>query len=248
MADNDKDLDARIKAMQEKIDGQAKEMAKLHEQNLALLATPPSYGHTSAPAVQVPAEPEMNYDGLPDILVDQKGHYAELARRQKAYAREMEEYKRQSAQAQKQAAAQQTPRVNAEDLWALYTEDHPAYAESEAKVRAAAGIAIERMAKRGVDAMALMQRSPEDFFRKVNEVYDKEFGAPEAAVDGDDGSDGAGKGDDADDGGRTAGLFGGQTSGNKPDKGKGDTPPSNTFAKELGDLQDSIWGKGAKGA
>lgn len=242
---------AKVEDLIARMEQQEKEIKRLQEQNIALLSSPGGGGGGARTAdIQAPQEPELNLDGMPDQLVDPAKYNAELQKRIKTYNKEMREFERQSAAVARKVAEAQGPQVNEAALWEMYQEDHPTYAKNEAKVRTAVSMTIERMTKRGVDAMALMQRSPEDFFRKVNETFDKEFGAPEG--DGAQGQDGRSRGDsgeeDDDDGdGRTGGMFGGQASGGKPDGGKPQAPAGN-FAKELTDWQEGLWQSGTKGA
>lgn len=229
----EKDIDALLERMSKLEDTNR----QLQEERIALLGQRPQQsGGQQQQTPQLPDEPTLDTTGMPDMLTKPDEYNAELERRLKTYNSEMRQYEQKVREANEAAAQSHEPQVDSSALWAAYKEDHPEYAKKESWVRFAAGEAVAQLQKRGVDAQALMQRSPEDFFKKVNEVYDKEFGAPESGDEGDGGDEG-----DADD--RTAGMFGGQEAGGRPTPGKkgGDDGP--TFTQQLKEVQDSMWAK-----
>ena len=237
MAKKDTDTnDDKIKALEDRIN----QMQREHQDKMMeILSQPQTAAPAKADLPAMPEKPKLSLSGMPDSVTKPEEYQAELERRMETHFEKMDAYKRQLEAREDATAAAATPKddVDPSALWTAYQEDYADYAKHEARVRTAASMAIEQMQKRGRDAQALMKRSPDLFFKEVNKVYDKEFGAPEPS-----GEAGGGKGSEEDDDEtqRTAGLFGGQESGGRAQKGKKDEPASK-FTDELKEYQDNLW-------
>lgn len=214
--------------LMKQIEGLNKRIESQDRSNLALTAAAPTID------VNLPAEPKINLEGLPDPLDNPKGYGEELARRTSQYNRDSQVYE----------AAKNTksgPKYDGDALWEDFASEYGDYATDKEGVEFAVGLAVKQAQRRGLSVEKYMYQNSDRFFRDVTKVYDKRFGKPEQ---GDDGLDDtptprrrqreASQDDDGDEG-RTGGIFGGVDGGagsRGPQK-----PQPGDMIKDLQDIQ-----------
>jgi hypothetical protein len=148
---------------------------------------------------QASQAPVLSFDGLPDPLHDHEGYARALTQRIFEHTRKTQDY-----EATQRAASQQSNDRYAV-LWEDFSEAYPALAEDQERARFAVQAARDRAARRGLDVDRYMFSNPTRWFKDIEKEYNRLV--PDAGAEGDD--------DDTTDG-RTAGIFGGQESGNRP--------------------------------
>lgn len=191
--------------------------------------------------VDVGKPPELNLEGLPDPIADQKAYAAAIIQRGRDYDRATQDWQKR----QQEASAPRTY-GNPEALWEDFTQANPDYAADESGIRFATSEVAARLAKRGVDVAKFMYTKSDLFFKDVVKEYDKRFGKPETDDEGDEIEDSR-RGEerprprrmqqrDQDDGddGRTAGILSGMDNAVRPGP-KGPAPGD--LIKDLQDIQ-----------
>lgn len=167
---------------------------------------------------------EMNLEGLPDPVTDPQGYAREIAKRGQEMIASQRNYDAWAANKQKQSAdAYQT-------VWNKFTKDHPEYATHDKLVQAAATSVIADARSRNLDPNKIILGDTDNFFEDVmKEMRDMAGGDTIFKVETDEGDgdeDASGTGGeggtsgnldaDEDEPDRTAGVFGGQDSGGRP--------------------------------
>jgi hypothetical protein len=178
----------------------AKQIEQMQQTNMTLMMRPegPAQQFQSAPPAAPAPEP------LPDPLDDAEGYANALSKRITQQVAESQ--MATQSQQQQQAAAQS--KYN--DLWENFQIVHKDYANDFRRVKYAANIAAENVAKRGIDVEKYMFTYSDQFMNDVTSVMDEIFGKP-----------GAKPNDPPVPGlptepARTGGMFGGTDSGGRP--------------------------------
>jgi hypothetical protein len=167
---------------------------------------------------------EMNLENLPDPVTDPQGYAKEIAKRGADMLASQRNYDAWVAQKQKQSSDA------LETVWNNFSQAHPEYASHTKLVQAAASSAISAARARGIDPNKYVVGDTENFFEDVmKEMRDMAGGDTIFKADTEDGDEtddtgtggaGATTGDlgeaDDEDPDRTAGVFGGQDSGGRP--------------------------------
>jgi hypothetical protein len=163
---------------------------------------------------------EMNLENLPDPVTDPQGYAREIAKRGQEMIASQRNYDAWAATKQKQSATAY------DTVWNKFTQDHPEYAAHEKLVKAAATSVIAEARSRNLDPNKLVLGDTENFFEDVMKEMrdmaggDTIFKAEDDTDETDDNNAGASgaslETEDEDDPDRTAGVFGGQDSGGRP--------------------------------
>lgn len=221
--------DDPVAKLNARLDALEKENQRLSRANASLMsATGSSQGTQPKP----PEKPKgVDLSGLPDPTEDPEKYHKALNERINSAMDAYGNYVQQSRQSQEQSEATRQERLSA--LWEDFSESHPELADKEDIVSFAAQNAVKRAQRKGLDVDKYMFVNSEVFFDDVTrevERVKKQFG--------DDQDTGKDKDQDEDDldTARTAGIFGGQESGGKPNKGKGQDKPG-SLIEELQAIQ-----------
>lgn len=194
----------------------------------------------ATPTPQVPSlapEPKMNFDGMPDPVIDPKGYGEHLAARMTKYNSEMVDYNaKRNAPAQNQGQ-------NLDTLWEDFNERFPAYAEDQDRIEYATQQAVKQAERRGLDVRKYMQTMPDRFFNDITKAFDKTFGRPDEGEFEDEPRAAAPprrqraprrEPDEDDEPTRTGGIFGGHDpSGGRAPK----APPAGDMITDLQNIQ-----------
>ncbi len=195
----------------------ADQLKQMGDANMTLMMQPAAPAQAVVPIT--PAEPEA----LPDVIDDAAGFATGLTDR----IAKMVDARLAEASGQQNEAATASNRYN--DLWADFQSTHEAHAGDQRKVRYAANIVAEKLAKRGMNAERFMFSYRDRFMKDVVTEMNEIFGEPKSKAP-------APADPDAGDPGRTTGLFGGlDGSGGKPDPD--DNPDTDPF-KDIRDWQE----------
>lgn len=121
---------------------------------------------------EVPKEPTFNLDNLPDPVSDPKAYTKQMAARQAAYSRQLNDYyqEQNNVKAKTQGTYQQ--------LWTDFASQYGEYADDQEGVEFATNKVRNTLIKRGVDVDKYMFSNPEKFFKEITKTYDARFGQP----------------------------------------------------------------------
>lgn len=120
-----------------------------------------------------PKEPTFNLDNLPDPIADPKAYSEEMARRQGAYSKQLNDFyqEQRDVSARTQGTYQQ--------LWSDFASQYGEYADDQEGVEFATQKVRNTLLKRGVDVDKYMFSQPDKFFKEITKTYDARFGQPE---------------------------------------------------------------------
>jgi hypothetical protein len=188
-----------------------KQIEQMQQANMTLMMRP-EQPQLPANLPQLAPKP----DPLPDPLDDAEGYANALADR---IAKQIEA-KQTASQTQQQM--QQSSQAKYNELWENFQITHKDYAKDFRKVKYAANIAAENIAKRGIDVEKYMFTYRDQFMKDVTGIMDEVFGQA---------SGGTGNaGTPAPDPVRTGGMFGGMDSGGRPAQSAPAMQEDNAFA------------------
>lgn len=218
ITEKDDALDKRFAAMEASLAEANRRNDELARTNLALMSTPlvnTSNFQQQPQKVELPdplSEPEKYAEAVAS-MVTQRTNDATTRQNQEATRRQdLEE--------------------RVEDLWGDFGEKYPDYAEDQEKIEFAAARVLKRAKRRGVDVERYMFTSSDLFMKDVAGEMEKVFGEPEKDNTEDDttprrgstrrasGSSRKRDSEEDFDEGRSAGIFGGQDSGNSPGRAR----------------------------
>lgn len=216
--------DLAIRALQEQISMLRDMNSRAARASTALLSQNPA--DNQPPRVIT----EMNLDNLPDPVTDPQGYAKEIARRGQEMIASQRNY---DAWAQRQAQ-QHNEALNG--VWERFAKDHSEYAAHDKLFTAAAANVVNAARSRNIDPNKLVLGDTDNFFEDVmkemrelaggEDLFKKADGEgdenEDETVDMENNVDPIATGGLDDDGpdGRTAGVFGGADSGNKPGPSK----------------------------
>lgn len=185
----------QIERMNKEIDGLK------GEQSMAAYVPP------TAPDVGKP--PVLDLSGLPDPVTEAAKYGPALAERVQQYSNASWEWKQRKQEAEMAPVREREGAI--EGIWQDFAIQYPEIAEQdEEKVAFAAQQAVNKARKRGIDRDRYILGNTKKFLDDVAGEFKRLW------PDGSEPSGGGNRSDANDDDGRTAGLFGGQGSGNRP--------------------------------
>lgn len=201
---------------------------------------------TAAPQVLEPEVPKaINFDGLPDPVVDPKGYAEGLEQRITARQNQQRDYENQ------QNRVQQTRKEKFDTLWSDFSDKYADIAADQKGLEFAAQQVANEARSRGVDLDRYMFGSRDRFMAAVAKEYEEVFGpSEEVDEEAEEAPRPRGRprkgskrvvarrqlGNDDDDDGRTGGIFGGQESGGAR-TGSKDKPQAGDMVSDLQELQ-----------
>jgi hypothetical protein len=178
---------------------------------------------------------EMNLENLPDPVTDPQGYGREIAKRGQEMIASQRNY---DAWAQRQVANQSTA-LNS--VWERFTKEHGEFAAHEKLVTAAAANVIGAAKARNIDANKYVLGDTENFFEDVmaemKEMAGEDaFKVKDETDEMDDGTGGegiavGGLDEDDEEADRSAGVFGGNDSGSRPNPDKQKDAPADMFSE-----------------
>lgn len=215
-----------VEDLMRQLEGANARIDALDRTNLALSTQAPKI-------VDVPKEPKLNLDNLPDPVDHPQEYAREVMQRGAQYQAQLTDFHAKSNQPATQGG-------DYELLWQDFKDANKDYATDEDGLEFAVSKVRKNMQRRGVDMDKYMFGNSDRFFRDITKEYDKRFGKPDGE-DADEPVEAASRkrvkaqASDDDDGSRTEGIFGGidgSSSGRTPAK-----PPVGDMIKDLQDIQ-----------
>lgn len=201
---------------------------------------------TPAPAPQpahrgvTPADVQLDLtSGMPDPSLDPQAYHRTIQDRVAAFVKAQGEAIVQRAQPR-----QDDSQATADRLWNDFSEQYPEWAEYGDIVQVVAQQVVQREQAKGIDGQLYVIGNTSTFFKDVAAELGKKYGALIEGEDDDAGDEpeheviAQRREDPFSDDGRTAGVFGGQESGGKPNRGRPSTPePGSDMIADLQQMQ-----------
>lgn len=161
-----------ISTLMARIDSLEKRAEQLHQTNLALMTQAPA----PSPSPQTTQAPQIDWNNLPDPVLDGAAYAQELTTRIMAMN-------------QPRPDPHAEARATEERLWKEFEEKNTEYAQDKDKVEFVARKVFDNARKKNIDLQKYVLGATDTFFEDVKTEYDRVFGKPETDNDDSDQDD-----------------------------------------------------------